>query len=257
MRIGVFAQAAGTTPRAVRHYHRLGLIPDPARTPSGYRDYSMSDVVRLMKVRRLAESGVPLGNIAAMIVDDSRGDVVDDINDLLSGIEREQKMLETKKSRLLGLLVDAREGRPLTALPRHLADRLTQLIEQNDGVARVELQRERDHLEVLALSGNLPDALADAMADGLQDSTSVTSYLSVLKRWAALDGKNPTADFDEIDALATEVAALVAVYVGRTPSIDTAARTDPFILELHDVVPDPAQRAVVLRAASILNDGVR
>lgn len=132
MRIGIFAQAAGTTPRAVRHYHRLGLIPDPARTPSGYRDYSMSDVVRLMKVRRLAESGVPLGSIAAMIVEDSRSDVVDDINDLLSGIEREQKMLETKKSRLLGLLVDAREGRPLTALPRHLADRLTQLIEQND-----------------------------------------------------------------------------------------------------------------------------
>lgn len=153
MRIGVLAQAAATTPRAVRHYHRLGLLPEPNRTPSRYREYTMKDLVRLMRIRRLATSGVPLAGIAAMTAERGRAhdDVVGDLTDLVAAIEREQTFLEIKKARLLGLLADARQGRPLSALPRPLADRLTELIEQTVGATRSELERERDHLEVLAL----------------------------------------------------------------------------------------------------------
>ncbi|WP_432278787.1 MerR family transcriptional regulator [Nocardia carnea] len=66
MRISELAAAAGTTPRAVRHYHRLGLLPEPARPGNGYREYGMAELTRLMRIRWLAGNGLPLGAVAAL-----------------------------------------------------------------------------------------------------------------------------------------------------------------------------------------------
>ena len=44
MKIGEVAKAAGVGIDAVRFYERQGLLPEPARRPSGYREYS-SDAV--------------------------------------------------------------------------------------------------------------------------------------------------------------------------------------------------------------------
>ncbi|SNT21712.1 MerR family transcriptional regulator [Rhodococcoides kyotonense] len=253
MRIGVLAQAAGTTPRAVRHYHRLGLLPEPTRTSSGYRDYSMSDLVRLMRIRRLASSGVPLGAVAAMTTDADgerrEGDVIDDLTELVAGIEREQEVLETRKTRLLDLLADARDGRPLSALPRQLADKLADLIDSSDDVTRVELERERDHLEVLALSGGLSDDLAIAMTEAVREPDSVASYLAVLARWSSLHGTDPEHASDEIDSIARDLAELmVDVHA-------LGAHTDPIRLDIDDVVPDPAQRAALVRTVELMTEG--
>ena len=56
LRIGELAQAAGTTTRAVRHYHALGLLPEPERRPNGYREYDARALVRLVRGR----SGSPV-----------------------------------------------------------------------------------------------------------------------------------------------------------------------------------------------------
>ena len=53
MRIGELAGLVGISTRAIRHYHRVGLLPEPARTPNGYREYSLRDAVELARVRRL------------------------------------------------------------------------------------------------------------------------------------------------------------------------------------------------------------
>ena len=48
------------TVRTVRHYHRLGLLPEPERDQSGYRRYGADDVIMLKRVSTLARAGVPL-----------------------------------------------------------------------------------------------------------------------------------------------------------------------------------------------------
>jgi len=58
------AELAGTTVNTVRHYHRLGLLKEPERRNNGYKQYSVPDLVRLLRIRRLAELGVPLSQIA-------------------------------------------------------------------------------------------------------------------------------------------------------------------------------------------------
>ncbi|MEV3986988.1 MerR family transcriptional regulator [Nonomuraea sp. NPDC049758] len=65
--IGQAAAFAGVTIKTVRHYHRLGLVDEPRRDASGYRRYRSSDLLRLVQARTLAESGVPLSEIAALL----------------------------------------------------------------------------------------------------------------------------------------------------------------------------------------------
>lgn len=65
--IGRLAATAGVTVRTVRHYHRVGLLPEPERDASGYRRYSAQAAVDLIRIRTLADAGVPLARIDALL----------------------------------------------------------------------------------------------------------------------------------------------------------------------------------------------
>lgn len=65
--IGQLASYAGVTIRAVRHYHQIGLLPEPQRDASGYRTYDAAAVVRLIRIRTLAEAGVPLARVRELL----------------------------------------------------------------------------------------------------------------------------------------------------------------------------------------------
>jgi len=69
--IGQLAAYAGVTARAVRHYHQVGLLPEPERDASGYRRYGATAVVSLIKIRTLASAGVPLAQIGQMLEADA------------------------------------------------------------------------------------------------------------------------------------------------------------------------------------------
>ena len=59
-RIGDAAAFAGTTPRAIRHYHAIGLLAEPERGSDDRRRYGYDDMVRLLWIRRMADAGVSL-----------------------------------------------------------------------------------------------------------------------------------------------------------------------------------------------------
>ena len=65
--IGQLASYAGVTIRAVRHYHQIGLLAEPERDASGYRTYDAAAVVRLIRIRTLAEAGVPLARVRQLL----------------------------------------------------------------------------------------------------------------------------------------------------------------------------------------------
>lgn len=65
--IGQLASYAGVTIRAVRHYHQIGLLREPERDASGYRSYDAAAVVRLIRIRTLAEAGVPLARVSELL----------------------------------------------------------------------------------------------------------------------------------------------------------------------------------------------
>ncbi|MCV7227969.1 MerR family transcriptional regulator [Mycolicibacterium komossense] len=60
------AALAGTSLRAVRHYHHVGLLAEPERRSNGYKQYGVAHLVRLVRIKRLTELGFSLPQIAAM-----------------------------------------------------------------------------------------------------------------------------------------------------------------------------------------------
>ncbi|MET9550384.1 MerR family transcriptional regulator [Streptomyces sp. NPDC006627] len=60
------AVLAGTSLRAVRHYHAIGLLDEPERRSNGYKQYGVSHLVRLLRIKRLAALGFSLSQIADM-----------------------------------------------------------------------------------------------------------------------------------------------------------------------------------------------
>lgn len=67
MSIGRVAQAAGVGVETVRFYEKEGLIPEPPRRMSGYRQYPTSTVKRLAFIRRAKELGFTLREIRELL----------------------------------------------------------------------------------------------------------------------------------------------------------------------------------------------
>jgi DNA-binding transcriptional MerR regulator len=68
--IGQLAAYAGVTIKAIRHYHQRGLLAKPPRDSSGYWRYRAEHAIELVKIKTLAEAGVPLARIKELLAAD-------------------------------------------------------------------------------------------------------------------------------------------------------------------------------------------
>lgn len=67
VRIGELAGRAGLTTKTLRFYEQPGVLPGPARTGSGYRDYDDAALTRLRFVRAAQVAGLTLAEIRTVI----------------------------------------------------------------------------------------------------------------------------------------------------------------------------------------------
>lgn len=67
MRIGTLADMAGTTPKTIRFYEQAGLLPEPARTASGYRDYGPQIAGRIGFIKQAQAAGLTLAEIRGIL----------------------------------------------------------------------------------------------------------------------------------------------------------------------------------------------
>jgi MerR family transcriptional regulator, copper efflux regulator len=65
--IGMASRMSGVTPKMVRHYESLGLLPSVGRTDSGYRQYTEAEVHTLRFIKRARELGFPMSDIAELV----------------------------------------------------------------------------------------------------------------------------------------------------------------------------------------------
>lgn len=75
MQSGRLAQLAGVSTDTLRYYERLGLLPKPARTSGGYRDYSPEALPRIQMIRRALRVGFCLGELALILKMRERGEI--------------------------------------------------------------------------------------------------------------------------------------------------------------------------------------
>ena len=67
MTIGKFAAAQGVSVETIRFYQRRGLLTQPERRGSGFREYSQEDLWRLSFIRRAQQLGFTLGEISELL----------------------------------------------------------------------------------------------------------------------------------------------------------------------------------------------
>ena len=67
MNIGEASKAAGVSAKMIRYYEEIGLIPPAARTESGYRAYTRTDIHRLHFIRRARDLGFSVVEIRDLL----------------------------------------------------------------------------------------------------------------------------------------------------------------------------------------------
>ncbi|GGW43709.1 MerR family transcriptional regulator [Streptomyces griseoloalbus] len=129
MRIGELAAAVGVTTRAVRHYHHLGLLPEPERRANGYRDYTLRHAVVLARVRRLTELGLGLAEVRDVLADDAGKDLAEVLTELDEDLARQEEAIRERRARLRtllesegGLVAEGPVSTELAALFREVGD---------------------------------------------------------------------------------------------------------------------------------------
>ena len=117
MRIGELAELVGISARAIRHYHRVGLLPEPARRGNGYRDYSLREAVQLARVRRLVELGLSLAEVGEVLAGDADRDLAEMLRELDADLAGQEADIRRRRARLAQLLRQAEDGMPTAQAP--------------------------------------------------------------------------------------------------------------------------------------------
>jgi DNA-binding transcriptional MerR regulator len=154
MTIGQLASYAGVTIRAVRHYHAKGLLAEPGRDNSGYRRYGAAAVVELIRIRTLADAGVPLSRVRELLAADDAAfaAAVKDIDRRLGAEIRERQRHRDRIAQLAA-------GDSL-ALPREAVAYLDRMHELGFPERLIEIERD----SWILITAQMPDEVPAFMA---------------------------------------------------------------------------------------------
>ena len=82
MKIGELAKIVNTNVETIRYYERIGLLENPTRTPSGYRNYSSDAVTQLQFIQNSQQLGFSLTEIKELLKKDINRELADKVNNL-------------------------------------------------------------------------------------------------------------------------------------------------------------------------------
>jgi len=184
--ISQLALYAGVTVRAVRHYHSKGLLPEPARDHSGYRRYDAAAVVELIRIKTLAEAGVPLSRVQELLTADEEefAAAIEDIDRRLRAEIRER---QRHRERVAQLAAGDR-----LALPPEAVDYLDRLRKLDIPQRAIEMERDA----WILVAAQIPDQMRALMAlkrAQIEDPAGTAIYLDLVEAadWDADDPRLP------------------------------------------------------------------
>ncbi|MFC7928828.1 MerR family transcriptional regulator [Streptomyces cinereoruber] len=243
MRIGEIAALVGVTPRAVRHYHQSGLLPEPARRANGYREYGVRDAVLLARIRRLTELGLGLDEVRDVLAGDEGRGLVEVLEELADDLARQEAVLRERRKRLAVLLDETRAGRlpadgpvspefgallaglgELPASPMAVKDR--QVLALLDAVVpEEERARLMESLRGMAPYAHEVYALFDALEDAAPDDPRVDGAARVLADCLPdLAGAEPPEPEGAGDGRDSGALLADAVFADLSPAQEAALR---------------------------------
>ena len=217
--IGQLAGYAGVTIKAVRHYHKRGLLEEPPRDSSGYRRYTAQHAIDLVKIKTLAEAGVPLARVKEVLAASP-----DRFAAAISEVDRalQERARELRRTRLRIASLSAGDRLFVSADVAGYLDRLREL-----GVSERAVQMERDGW--ILLQSASPKAAAIWFADKLSAIDDPEFVAIYLEYDAAFDWP---ADDPRLEALAARSRRWFARQGGAALTSRKQPAPDPGIAQL-------------------------
>lgn len=174
------------TVRAVRHYHAKGLLPEPERDRSGYRRYDATAVVELIRIRTLADVGVPLSRVHQLLAADE-DEFAAAINDIDRRLHAEIEERQRHQERVAELA--AGDG---LALPPEAVTYLNRLRELDIPERAIQMERDAWILVAAQIPAQMPTLMALKRAQ-IEDPAIVAIYsdLAEADDWNADDPRLP------------------------------------------------------------------
>lgn len=195
--IGQLAAYAGVTIKAVRHYHKRGLLEEPSRDSSGYRRYTAAHAIDLIKIKTLAEAGVPLARIKELLAADP-DQFAAAITEIDRDLRERAKELRRTRERIAHLSAGDR-----LFVSAELADYLRHLREL--GVSERSVRMERDGW--ILMQSVSPKQAAIWLADKL-DAIGDPEFRAIYLKYDAALGWSP--DDPRLDRLAVRTERWMA-----------------------------------------------
>ncbi|WP_120338888.1 MerR family transcriptional regulator [Cryobacterium soli] len=237
------ATLAQVSVRTLRHYHQVGVLPEPERTRNGYREYTVHDLVRLLRIKRLAALGIPLERMPAMFEADP-ADQAATLRKLDADLDAQIARLQAQKT--LITLIQANEG--AADFPPQLAPAMA--VFAASGVSSAMTMMDRDQVILLAhLVGEQGLERLVELYDRIAEPGIQAAALQVTVRFDALSAEAPAP---EIERLVTDFIGLFAPLLAELSAapgiafLDEAAATSLLDAYQKDTL-NPAQRAVLAR----------
>lgn len=246
--IGEVARLAGTTVRAVRHYTTTGLVAEPERDASGYRRYGATDLVRVVRIRRLRDLGIPLSQVAALL--DAPPEAVrlalDALDTELSASIAE---LQERRDRLRALRDDDLD----VELPEGLSDLPRRLLAAGVSPGSVALEKDALLLGLAVLEDGFPGTISEFYGTLLDDEArwSRSAALS-----AQMDELPDDAGAAEVDTLARGFLALLEPQEALEVTTEGSPQDRLVVRLLDDFTATlaPGQRRVLQRVVELAGE---
>jgi DNA-binding transcriptional MerR regulator len=106
--IGQLAHDAGVNIETVRYYERRGLLREPPRSISGYRQYSAIDLRRLQFIARAKQLGFTLAEIASLVGDQDGSETTESVlimaRSKVQELDQHRKKIDDTRLRLERLI---------------------------------------------------------------------------------------------------------------------------------------------------------
>jgi DNA-binding transcriptional MerR regulator len=216
--IGQLADYVGVTIRTVRHYHQCGLLPEPPRDASGYRRYGADAVIELIRIKTLAQAGVPLARISALLAA-GPGEFGQAVVDIDRKLKARIKELERHRRAIAAL--DGGESLVLPASVVEYLDRLRAI-----GISERMVRYERDGWIVVMARAR------DRIPVWIEEKTALLADAGFCRLYLAIDQAFTWDPADpRLDDLAGEMVAFAAASP-RPPARQDDKDVDPTVADL-------------------------
>lgn len=215
------ARLAGVTVRTLRHYHQVGVVAEPERRSNGYREYDVHDLIRVLRIRRLAALGIPLDQMPRLL-DGANTDA----GGMLAELDAELAAQIARLTRQRDVIARLRAHNASPDLPPELAPFLAMFAATAQSPELVQYDREQSVL-LAHLAGEEGMVHLTSFYERVSDPALASDLAAIAQRFERLGPDSTEHDVEELlELFMATFAPLIADLAAGDPPLDLSGGSD-------------------------------